>query len=980
VLRVVIGVLVVLVGVFLLIPVVVSSSPVKRWLQNRIGQSLGGPVSFNALSMGWWGGIHIQGLNFSNPSAGTRVAAESVAVWPAYGRLLAGEIGGQAKVESPQIDIVVPSPQQQPQKAAPSSQGKGGSTSNMTLGQVDLLVQNGQVAVTSTTPPQQTVRLVDINVHVRLEPPGKTSQATVKVSIPQAGNRVSEVNADVSFQRPTDPKASMTEGSAQAKATVQDLDLASLKPILEMAGVGLSTQGKINVQLDGQIDRGQIKDVKATVNGQDLVVTGPAMKGDRLATQLLNVQARVVGGPDGLDIQDIQGKTDWLTAQAKGRVPMAQGHADMAKAVLDGQFSVDVAKVASQLPKTLGIQESVKLQSGKLQGTVKADSGQLNAQVSLTDVAGTANGKSVSLSQPITAVFKGATGDKFRIDQLDLNSSFAQVQAQGNADRIEHKASVDLQKLQSELGRFVDLKGYRFGGRLSSNGTVVMTQDKKVFQGAAQIEQLQLTDPNNVTASEPKAQIQYAMDLGTQELLVRSFQVDSGILALQAKDAAVPLDLQHAKPVTFAVMLSKVDLDKARQWLVALDYVEPNMVLGGIVSSPMQVTFDAAGVAVSSDQTRIQGLRYGPKGKSVYEPNVVNATFKFKRETATGAIEADCHIQAPVTGQPMDLSSADVQYKSTAQTTSIQGKAQYGYDLARLTPVLASVLPQDMTMAGKRQKTVEFSTQYPTAKPDQLLAHLNAKAGAGFDSAGYLGLDVGTTDPNAVVENGLLKLMPFTSSANQGQVSFGCNVDLTKSPMVFTIPRPMQVAKDVQITPAMTTKVLRYVNPFFADAANASGRVSFMCDRLVVPAAGAGLSTLDVEGTISMDNVVIGGSDLLGKILLVFGQRNQLAHLAIHPTHFVVKDGVLRYDNMQIDVDDHPITFSGSIGPNEKLNMTVTLPVTFQGKAARTGQAGDRVAIPLLGTIRRPQLDVQKLIQGQLQEQVLKGLGGLLKK
>jgi hypothetical protein len=387
---------------------------------------------------------------------------------------------------------------------------------------------------------------------------------------------------------------------------------------------------------------------------------------------------------------------------------------------------------------------------------------------------------------------------------------------------------------------------------------------------------------------------------------------------------------------------------------------------------------------VTSDNTRIERLRYGPNGKAVYDPNVsananvVNATFKVKRESATGALEADCHIQALVGGQPVDVPSADVRYKSTAQTTSIQGKAQYGYDLARLIPALAAFLPEDLTLAGKRQKVLEFSTQYPTAKSDQLLAHLNAKAGLGFDSAAYMGLDVGTTDPNTVVENGLLKLLPFTSTVNQGQLNFGCNVDLTKSPVVFTIPKPMQIAKDVQITPKMTAKILRYVNPFFADAASASGRVSFMCDRLVVPAAGVGLSTLDVEGTISMDNVVIGGSDLLGKILLVFGQGAGSHRLAIHPTHFVVKGGVLKYDDMQIDVDDRPINFSGSIGPNEKLNMTVTLPVTFQGRAARVGQAGDRVSLPLLGTLRRPQLDVQKLIEGQLQQQVLKGLGGLL--
>jgi hypothetical protein len=981
VLRIVLGLLVVLVGVFLLIPVVASSSPVKSWLQKRIGQSLGGPLSFSDLSMGWWSGIHVKGLSFSDAAGATHVSVEQIAVKPAYGQLLSGRIGGQATVDKPQIALTVSSSPAGKPAVAPAA-SSGGSSSSLALGQMDLVVQDGQVAVTS--PPSQTLRMADINLHVRLEPAGKTSQATIKLTIPQA-NRTAKVDADLSFQRPADPKASMMGGSAQAKATVQDLDLASLTPVLALAGVGIEAQGMLNVQLDGQVDKGQVKDVTATVNGRDLVVTGPAMKGDRLATQQFNIQAKVTGTAEALEIQDVQGKTDWLSVQAKGRIPMARGQADMAKAVLDGQLNVDVAKVASQLPKTLGMQESLKLQSGRLQGTVKADSGRVDAQASLADVAGLANGKAVSLSQPITAAFRGIVGDKFQIEQLTLNSSFAQVQAKGTTEKIEHTASIDLAKLQSELGRFVDLKGYRFAGRLSCDGAVVMAQDKKDFQGTALIDQLQVTGPNNVTASEPKAQIQYAMGLGAKDLNVRTFQVDSGILALQIKDADVPLAMEQNKPVTFPVMVSKVDLEKARAWLVAMGSLDPNTVLSGTVSSPMQVTFDSTGVTVASDKTRIERLRYGPKGKPVYDPNLVNATFKVKREAATGAVEADCHIQAPAQGdQPMAVPAANVTYKSTAQTTSIQGKVQYSYDLARLTPALASVLPQDMNMVGKRQKVLEFSTQYPTAKSDQLLAHLNAKAGLGFDSAGYMGLDVGTTDPDTVVENGQLKLLPFTSTVNQGQLNFACDVDLTKSPMVFKIPKPMQVAKDVQITPQMTTKLLRYLNPFFADAATASGKVNFACDRLAVPAAGAGLSTLDVEGTISMSDVVIGGSGLLEKLLLVFGTRNQSVRMVIHPTHFVVKDGVVRYDSMQIDVDDHPITFSGSIGPNEKLNMTVTLPVTVGGKTARTGQAGERVAVPLLGTIRKPQLDVEKLIQGQLQQQiqqqVLKGLGGLLNK
>jgi hypothetical protein len=62
--------------------------------------------------------------------------------------------------------------------------------------------------------------------------------------------------------------------------------------------------------------------------------------------------------------------------------------------------------------------------------------------------------------------------------------------------------------------------------------------------------------------------------------------------------------------------------------------------------------------------------------------------------------------------------------------------------------------------------------------------------------------------------------------------------------------------------------------------------------------------------------------------------------------------------------------------------MTVVLPYTLTGRLVRVGQpqAEERIVVPLTGTIDKPQLNLQKLVQSQLQGQILKGLGDLFKK
>jgi hypothetical protein len=74
---------------------------------------------------------------------------------------------------------------------------------------------------------------------------------------------------------------------------------------------------------------------------------------------------------------------------------------------------------------------------------------------------------------------------------------------------------------------------------------------------------------------------------------------------------------------------------------------------------------------------------------------------------------------------------------------------------------------------------------------------------------------------------------------------------------------------------------------------------------------------------------------------------------------------------MQIDVGDNPVNFKGTIGLDKSLDMTVTLPYTTEGRTARVGRTtrGARIALPLKGTVDKPQLDTDKLLELQLKQQ-----------
>jgi hypothetical protein len=191
----------------------------------------------------------------------------------------------------------------------------------------------------------------------------------------------------------------------------------------------------------------------------------------------------------------------------------------------------------------------------------------------------------------------------------------------------------------------------------------------------------------------------------------------------------------------------------------------------------------------------------------------------------------------------------------------------------------------------------------------------------------------------------------------------------------------MQIAKDIKVNDETTKRLLKYVNPIFANATNVSGIANFNCEQLAIPLSTDAKNNAVVIGTISMNQVRLQASDLLGQILSVAGTGARGADITIHPTKFVLQKGFLRYDNMQVDVGDNPVNFKGVIGLDKSLDMTVTLPYTTAGRTVRIGREtpGKRITLPLKGTADKPELDMGKLLEDQVIEKGLELLEGLLK-
>jgi hypothetical protein len=133
---------------------------------------------------------------------------------------------------------------------------------------------------------------------------------------------------------------------------------------------------------------------------------------------------------------------------------------------------------------------------------------------------------------------------------------------------------------------------------------------------------------------------------------------------------------------------------------------------------------------------------------------------------------------------------------------------------------------------------------------------------------------------------------------------------------------------------------------------------------------------------------------LIGHIMSKTDARQNLESTLL-PTKFELRNDVLSYDDMQINVDKYPLNFMGTIGPNvavnypdrkkdKKLDMRVTTPyIIASGLKPRTIKVGEitdkkRLSLSIGGTLHKPEFrfDVDELL-----EEVLKqGVEDILKK
>jgi len=979
---VLLGILLILVLLVALAPVYLSSDGFRRMIQAKISESTGGTADIGDLSVGWRKGVRISDFSFREQNGWAAVSIDGIDVQPHLASLLGGTVSlGKTVIDRPGVEIDLrkrPAP-------APAPAGSSETSAPPTAGLAmlgDITINDASIHVTDTA--GKAVRIAQLNSTLNLRLPGQPSRFEAKMAVGEAEDAAT-VRAEGTVT-PTKAGGWTFKGTTgDVVIEVNDLDLESLAPIFELAGVELQAQGRLSADITTAVQDGELETLRAAVAGQNVDITGALLKGDRVQTSKLAVDARLMRDGQTVKVEQLDAHTDWANVTAAGAVPLtAKSLTDLLKSDasynLKGNFDCNLPALLSQMPATFGLKEGMQITGGQARGDIKTttEGGRaiVLAQTKITGLAGTVDGKPLALSEPVAANLRLSADDKTaRLDAMDLSAAFAQVTAKGDFNDITYDGRVDLAKFQSELGQFADLGPYRMTGQVTSKGQVAIQEERIGATGTASLRQLVLTGADGNSVSEPAADVAFAFDLdqAKQALAVTRLDAQGSFGAIAVKEASIPLDKTSSVPMNASVSARNVDLQKITPYAVLFASLPQNLSLQGLAESTLTVTGQEGAYRIRTENTRIQNFVLSTPGKKPFAEKQVTAVFDALMNPEAKTFDVETFT---LNSGQIKIDFGQIKQARQGDRIQVQGTVQGECDWAAVGQLASPFLPEGLEMSGRRQVALNFASNYPANDPNGLLANLDGSAKVGFDSASYKGLNIGATDVQVNVEKGLMKIEPFSTTVNNGQLNFAGQADFKEKDPMLRTAAPLVLAKGIELNREMTGTLLQYVNPLFANVTGLSGIANFECQSLVIPLAAGLERKAEVAGTISADNVLVEASGLLDEIFKATGQSLRGQRLTIRPTNLSLQNGIVRYDNMQIDVGDNPLSFGGAIGLDQSLDMTVTLPWTFKGRTARVdkeGQAGQRIGVPLTGTIGSPKLDLKKF----LQEQLFRGLGDL---
>jgi len=703
-----------------LAPTILSFDYFKEIAVEKANGALAGKarIEIESWSLGWFTGVRLTNLTVKDAEEANLFKASSIKSSPGWLSLVSDKKNfGTVKIENPLVrytSSVKPPIGRPPEEKRPREKGPGERALGFDVA-AEIIIENGAAEIIEAETGRKT-SFENIGASVSITSLDEAIPFSLKLDTGKDLGK-GHLEADGNILAPG-LDFSRVRGSLAAKAT--NINLRALDAVL--APRGLSMRGFANY--DGNID---LKDTSAAgadgvLKVENLLITGKAVNGDKITPKDVAFLFRVGLQEDLVDFQELSLDCDIFSASATGKLSrktlskLVTG--DIA-AIPDSIFkfgaNVDVAKLASQMPRTLRLLKGLKITGGKLSlsGEVGKARGKLFLKQKLIvgGVEGVREGRLYALSEPVEIdALLTRTGQELEIPKLSFASSFATFSARGTLKKIVAAGRFDLEKLFSELSQFVDFGAYEFAG-IGKSSIEIAESEKNVFtiNALGAMENFKFKGLGPEVLSEPKASFSAHIIMGLKDkdqhnLEIKEASWTSSQMKLYAKAQVADFDSDRRKIRRFSGSLE-----------TELSYL--SAFAGGLLPEGMRMAgrLSWKGEVVPKRDTLAFFQKLTIDGFDFSHPDIGERKVFFK--TGTLDLETDGILARGPHGYSLIFEKAKIatdsfdgdvagkiDIKKASPLESVEAKLSIknaSVDFTRLAASSAGVLPENLSVLGR---------------------------------------------------------------------------------------------------------------------------------------------------------------------------------------------------------------------------------------------------------------------------------------
>lgn len=495
-----VGALVVLLAVIVaLVPTLLSTSFARNQIVGLANDALRGEIGVGSLSAGWGGPIELRGVRIRDEQKREVLAVDAVTLSQGVFALASAFVAGGTidlgtlTIDRPRATLYISDANEVSLAGAlsprPSARETGTPSEPLPQLRGRLALRDGEVRALRADGRSYEVSGIETNVALesldaiaadaRLTlGDGATIATTIdlKQLITRGQVRLADVNGRVKLD---------TEGA---------IDLGRLAAFLG-SDVGLA--GKLSMKIDSNfqgpegaadftIDLAQLRTTRTSTAAAplDVKLHGRAAR----HAGAIEAQAKLESAAGGLTIDATHTPSDAPLALDVDRLLAALLTGEsltLPEFTLKADGAVDLAELQKSVPDLLALREGQRITAGRVEiKNLSAAGGHepaVSGTVEVRGITAVADGRTAQL-QPITLGFDAAVqaGKGLEIRRAALESTFANVTAQGAASEIQAQFTADLAKLQTEIGQLVDLGGHELAGAVTGGLRVTRADENAV--------------------------------------------------------------------------------------------------------------------------------------------------------------------------------------------------------------------------------------------------------------------------------------------------------------------------------------------------------------------------------------------------------------------------------------------------------------------------------------------------------------------